>query len=62
MLSLVHLRYKLDPGLSFDDNFNATYKKASDRLRILSKTREYLTTTAAVCTNISNDDCAYTNI
>ena len=44
-------RYKylgtvLDPTLNLDDHFASVYKKASSRLRLLSKLRENLTTSA----------------
>ena len=42
-----YLGYKLDPSLTFSDNFDTAYKNASNRLRLLSKLREHLTSTAA---------------
>ena len=45
--SYTYLGYKLDPSLTFSDNFDTAYKKASNRLRLLSKLREHLTSTAA---------------
>ena len=45
-------RYKylgtvLDPTLNLNDHFASVYKKASSRLRLLSKLRENLTTSAS---------------
>ena len=37
----------MDSSLSFSSNFNVTYKKACNRIGLLSKTREYLATKAA---------------
>ena len=45
--SYTYLGYKLDPSLTFSDNFDTAYKKASNRLRLLSKLRKHLTSTAA---------------
>ncbi len=42
-----YLGYKLGPSLTFSDNFDTAYKKASNRLRLLSRLREHLTSTAA---------------
>ena len=44
--SYTYLGYKLDPSLTFSDNFDTAYKKASNRLRLLSKLREHLTSAA----------------
>ena len=45
--SYTYLGYRLDPSLTFSDNFDTTFKKASNRLRLLSKLHEHLTSTAA---------------
>ena len=45
--SYKYLGYTLDACLSLNENFNTAYKRASKRLRLLSKLREYVTSDAA---------------
>ena len=42
-----YLGNKLDPGLSLNENFESSYKKASGRLHLLRKLRTYLNNDAA---------------
>ncbi len=45
--SYKYLRYTPDACLSLNENFNTAYKRASKRLRLQSKLREYVTSDAA---------------
>ena len=46
--SYKYLGYILDTSLTLSENFDAAYKKASGRLRLLSKLREHVTSDAAL--------------
>ena len=45
--SYKYLGYVLDPGLTLSENFEAAYKKAGNRVRLLSRIRNYVTQSVA---------------
>jgi hypothetical protein len=45
--SYKYLGYVLGPGLTLNENFEAAYKKAGNRVRLLSKIRNYVTPSVA---------------
>ena len=46
-MSYKYLGYTLDPSLTLCKNFDDAYKKASNRLRLLSKLRDHVTSDVA---------------
>ena len=47
--SYCYLNVKVDPSLNLNEHFQSVYKTASSRLRLLGRTRPYLTKLAALC-------------
>ena len=45
--SYKYLGYVIDPSLTLNENFEAAYKKASNRVRLLSRIRNYVTPSVA---------------
>ena len=45
--SYKYLGYVLDPGLTLNENFEAAYKKAGNRVRLSSRIRNYVTQSVA---------------
>jgi hypothetical protein len=45
--SYKYVGYVLDPGLTLNENFEAAYKKAGNRVQLLSRIRNYVTPSVA---------------
>ena len=56
-----YLGNEIDPNVNLNKNFDKQYKKATGRMRLLRKAREYLTQDAALQV-YSMSDCSLVNI